>query len=376
MSKLATWLGGHDEVRDGKQPVGRHRVAWVLLLSLFLLVGVEVVAQIRSHLLTGNSILKSISGRSDYVIDAATGLRLLRPNATTQGARQTIRSNSLGLRSDELAAVKSHDETRIVVIGASNVMGADASDNDRTLPARLERGLRAQRPSAKVHVINAGIAGYGLGEQRRMFEYVAAKLAPDLAFAYVGTNNFAAYCRAAASVSPASPHRLPQWQLPRWLMSVDLLLKNTVVLRPASRVGTHHVDAKSVDISHYREQLVALVQAAQERRIAIALSTNARSYRPEQPAAVQERLATTARYYNPCFDVAGLHVLHARHNELIRQVGAEFGVPVVPIDSLVPGGSDYFVDSSHFNERGMQLVAKHYAEFLNQTPFLQAGARP
>lgn len=342
---------------------GRLRVLHLLAWTLALLFAVEVLAQAREYWLFGRSILNSIIGQPDFVVDPATGLLLLRPNAVIRGQRQEILSNSLGLRSEELPADKVPGQYRVAVIGASSVMGAYSKTNADTLPAMLMVRLRAALVGVDVRVINAGIVGYGLDDQRRMLGYLADHLSPDLVFVYPGVNDFAGYCRAARTPGLVNAYPLPQVELPRWLMSVDLLLKNTIALRPVAQVSNRVVDASTLDITAYRQRIEMLVLAARDRNIRLVLSTNARNYRPDQAPEVQQERAQTARFYNPCFDVNGLNTLYQRHNDVIDEVGAKYGVPVLHVGDRVPGEPTYFRDSVHFSTEGKALVAQIFAEY-------------
>ena len=343
---------------------GRLRVLQVLAWMIAILLAVEVAAQAREQLLSGNSILNRIVDQPQFVRDARSGLMLLRPTAVIRGQQQEIHSNSLGLRSPETSPRALPGVHRIAVIGASSVMGAYSPTNADTMPAVLESVLQRALPRSRIEVINAGIAGYKLADQRRMLEYIGEHLAPELVFVYSGVNDFAGYCRAARAVAPVASYRLPQIELPHWLMSVDLLLKNTVALRPAPRVSRRNVDALTLNLDEYRQQAEALVQAAHERGIRLVLSTNARSYRADQPLKVQEERAKTARYYNDCFNLAGLNTLYERHTAILEQTGAKFGVPVLPLGDEIPGGPEYFVDSVHFTAKGKEAVADLFAAFV------------
>lgn len=343
---------------------GRLRVLQALAWMIAILLAVEVAAQAREQLLSGNSILNRVVDQPQFVRDVHSGLRLLRPSAVIRGQQQEIRSNSLGLRSPEIAPRALPGVHRIAVIGASSVMGAYSPTNADTMPAMLESVLQRALPRTRIEVINAGIAGYTLADQRQMLKYISEHLAPELVFVYSGVNDFAGYCRAARAATPVTSFRLPQIELPNWLMSVDLLLKNTVALRPAPRVSRRNVDAQTLDLVEYRQQAEALVQAARERGIRLVLSTNARSYRADQPLRVQEERAKTARYYNDCFDLAGLNTLYERHNAILEQTGATFGVPVLPLGDEIPGGPVYFVDSVHFTAKGKAAVADLFTAFV------------
>lgn len=358
------------------------RPAWprpllAVALAAFLFVALETALQVRAYLLTGQSILSRWHGQSAYVVDPALGLRLLRPNHTSGGRDQTIRSNSHGLRSPEIPLEKPEATVRIAVLGASTVMGAYAATNELTFPALLEQELRVRLPGRSIEVINAGMVGFGLKQQRDLFDGLVSRFSPDVTVVYPGFNDFAGYCRRPGDAAPRwRPQPLVDFALPPWLLSVELLLKNTVALRARppgldsarrrSAGPTPRADAAAVDLGPYRRRLQDLLGTLQRHGTRVMLATNARSYRPDQPRDVQEKLSATARFYNPCFDVDGLHVLYDRHNALMAEVAAAMGVELLPLGDAMPGGAAYFADASHFSEAGERFVAKWLAERLER----------
>jgi len=344
--------------------VGRRRILAILAGVALNLSGVEFGLQVYSHLRTGQSVWTRVESGSEFVGVPGSALRVMRPNAVFRGSEEEIRTNSLGLRSPELPAEKLPGEYRVAVIGASSVMGAHAHSNADTVAAALERRLQHDLPGRTVHVINGGIAGADLGDQQLMLDYIAERLHPDVALVYSGTNDFAAYCRTAPAVAQAPRRQAPQFELPMWVMTDDMLLKNTVPLRPAARAGHRKVDPRTLDLAPYRHRLEALIDHAQQRHITLLLATNARSYRPGQPPALQEKLAETARYYNACFDVAGLNTLYELHNDAIRQTAATRGVRLVEAGEHIPGGAAHFSDSEHLNALGIGLLADLFADAL------------
>lgn len=331
---------------------------------------VEGAMQWRSYLRLGQSILTSVQGRSVYSRDPRSGLLLLTPNMVSGGKLQIIRSNSVGLRSPEIPTGKPQGTIRIAVLGASTVFGAYAPDNESTFPGRLERLLRERMPGHRIEVINAGIPGFGLADQARLFDRVVAAYSPDITIAYVGFNAFAGYCHAGSAVSKWQPHPLVSFKLPSWLLSVELLLKNTMALRSMPDGLRASVDADALDLVPFRERLRFLLKTLQGHGTQVFVARNTRSYRPEQPLADQMELSTTARFYNSCFSLSGLHRLYSRHNDAIADEARALGIPALPFDTAIPGGRDYFVDASHFSERGERAVALLLADTLS--PHLKA----
>lgn len=359
---------GRKMPEDATEPKPGLKLSLALFSAFVVLLALETAMQIRSHLRNGQSVLNAFTQETRYVIDPRTGLKVLRPNHLFVGSQVEMKTNSLGLRSPEITPAKNPDTVRIAVIGASTVMGAYTAHNEDTFALRLDSLLETSHPDQDFEVINAGIAGYGLIEQSQMLEKIVLPLNPDLVIVYPGFNDFAGYCRSDSD-KPDAPKRpgrkgLPIVETPAWLLSVELLTKNTVALRtpPVTSTSTRSVD--SIDLTEYRKKLNVLGKVARKSKVPVVLSTNARAYRPEQPLAEQQALSETARYYNPCFDLDGLHTLYDLHNEEIEAAAERFELPFIPLDEEIPGGRTYFVDASHFSDAGEQLAAERLHDFL------------
>jgi lysophospholipase L1-like esterase len=338
------------------------RVLRIVGLTLAFLMALEAIAEYRLYLRYGITVLDTIREHSLYVYDRETGLRLLRPNAVVRGQLQSIQANSLGLRSPEISVAPPADSLRVAVIGASSVMGATERDNEHTFPSQLENLLREALPYRHIEVINAGIAGYSLADERTMLERLIAPLRPDLVILYTGFNDFATYCRGSARPAAAA---LPMLSVPNWWLSYELLKKNTTALRTGQASGPKR-NAHAIDLEPYRAQVEQLVASGQRLGMRLVMLTNARSFRREQPMDEQLRLSSLARYYTPCFELDGLHTLWDRHNEVLVSVARARGIPVLELDRMVPGGEAYFADGRHFTERGDRVVAHTIARFLLQ----------
>lgn len=359
------------QTRRGSPPAtGVRRVVHIILATLALLVVIEAALQVRSHFRTGDSVINLLFAETRYVEDAQTGLTVLRPNRVFVSNKVVLRANSLGLRSPEIPLARSPGSWRLAVVGASTVMGAYDPDTEQTFPARLEQRLRRDFPERRVEVVNAGIVGYKLNDQRRMLETRIADLHPDLVVLYPGFNDFLDYCQEPATPGRPRHQGLPLVSLPSWLLSVDMLKKNTVALRTPPVRPASMRNPETVDLLPYRAKLEALIGRAAQLGLPLVLATNARAYRRDQPLDEQMKLSETDRYYNHCFDLEGLHVLYDRHNAEIRAAGAAHGIPVVPLDELIPGGGRYFADSHHFSVEAEGMVADALSAFITRNKLL------
>lgn len=101
------------------------------------------------------------------------------PGARGQIAGVQVQINTLGFRGREISAKKDRGTLRIIVVGDSVVFGQGVKENE-TLPAQLERLLRARAPEEGWEVINAGVRGYNMAEYLAFLEHRILPLQPDL----------------------------------------------------------------------------------------------------------------------------------------------------------------------------------------------------
>lgn len=341
----------------------------MLAFALLLFIILETALQIRSHIRYGQSIFNVLTGETRYVKDVRTGLKVLRPEHVFHSKQIEVRTNSHGLRSPPVSPIKNPLTYRIAVVGASTVMGAFAATNEATFSYRLAKLLNdaEQEVGRRYEVINAGIAGYSLAEQTQMIEKLILPLSPDLIIVYPGFNDFAGYCQAdSGGARRSQPRRQPLHQLdtPSWLLTVELIQKNTVSLRTQPENPINFRSPQELDLAPYRARLDSLIATVKDAGLPLLLATNARAYRQSQPIELQLMLSETARFYNPCFDLAGLHTLYDLHNSEITDAAADHGIFLIPLGDLIPGGREYFVDASHFSARGEEAAARHLHHFL------------
>jgi lysophospholipase L1-like esterase len=308
-----------------------------------------------------------------YVYNEAAGLLLLRPSAVIEGSKARIVSNSLGLRSPEISVTPVDGVYRIAVVGASTVMGAFAARNEDTFPYLLKDALIERNPGSRFEVVNAGIPGYSLSKQRKLVENVIAGLHPHLIILYPGFIDISGYCKETTSELAGTPvaRPLPQLKMPQWLSSIDLLLKNTVVLRDAPAKQPNQKTLDDIDTQSYDEDLDKLLQAIQGRDIDLLVMTVARAYRRDMPESEQMHLSQMARYYNECFDLTALHDVADFHNQIIAEQAQSRDAPVFRTDRIIPGGAEYFGDANHFSPRGEQSVADALANFVFESGLIR-----
>lgn len=355
-----------------KAPVARR--AWtVIALALVFGALLEAAVQLRFELKHGTSMVELMRQRSLFETDPATGLKRLHPHGEFVRQQQVITSNALGLRGPQ-PGLDAH-VPRVIVLGASTVMGAAASDDGHTLPARLEAALR-EHLGTPVQVVNGGISGYTLADQRELLETVLKPVPAGLVVLYPGFNDFAPYCQAPAWRRPVAAHGLPRLAMPEWWMTDDLVLANTTALREAPPALLPARDPDRMDLSAYRAAVEAVARSASRQGRTLLVATVARSFRRDQDAAEQARRAAELAALLPCFSTAGLHRLFERHNEVLADVARRHGLPLVDLARLVPGEARYFANATHLTDAGSEVAAQRLADAIVAGRLLGSAGDP
>jgi len=340
------------------------QIVKTLLLTFLLFVVIEISLQLRAQLKVGNSIFKSVLAGDNAATELFVqhdGYKTLAPSISFTGSSISVQSNALGLRSAEITPKAA--TTRVVVLGASSTYGAYAATNADTFPARLQHSDTSKR----LEVINAGIPGNDIAGQYRLYQQQLSGLSEDVLILYSGlSNDIGRLCRNSAQ---KQSYALPQLQAPKWLLSVDLLLKNSTNIRYIPYKANAMPDLTPY-LAHYATDVEQLIQLALQRGVkTIFLAENLRAFRPQQPLALQQALADSALYYTPCLSVAQFSQVFEQYNQVLAEQATKYAnVHYVTLSDKVQGGRQYFVDSVHFSAKGEQAMAE---AFLNELRIAQ-----
>lgn len=110
---------------------------------------------------------------------------LLKPNYTFKIRNFNYCSNSLGLRSEEIATPKPANTRRIFILGGSTVEGG--LNEYWTVAHYLSKKLKQSHEN--LEVINAGIAGFGSQNELALLQTRILDLQPDLVIIFDGRND-------------------------------------------------------------------------------------------------------------------------------------------------------------------------------------------
>lgn len=336
-----------------------------VVLAIVLLVAAEVALQARAQFRTGQSVLTAAIRGPSFVYDPAVDATLLRPNATIGGARMTIVSNRYGLRGADFPPEPAPGETRIAVLGASTVMGTYATTG-QTSSEQLERLLAEQSPGRNVRVINAGIQGLTLKAQARLLERRVAELQPSVIFWYPGSNDVG--CRAPAAETDGArrtPIRISAPELPSWVLSSELLVKNTRFLRERPG-GANRNLVPDFEIDGMRATAGSVAAIARNAGAKLVLVTAAHSYRSTMSDRELATRAASALFFRPCYSPRELATRIDEFNAMLRDEARKLGLPLVDAAAEIPPDPRLFGDASHFSPAGERRFAEVLAAELGR----------
>lgn len=330
-------------------------VCFFVLLIIFLLCG-ELFLQIRSQLKYGRSAFNIATNESHVIYNVDLGVKTYRPllkKMNKETGTVLFASNSIGLRSPEISQDLGPRELRIAIVGSSTVVFA--SSNDDTISQLLEDELKTYYPS-KVNVINGGIEGLTLSGICKVTQGLIFPLKPSIIVIYTGLNNISAMCSEKSKNEPTA-EKLPIFQLPAWVMTREMIRKNTTFLTEQKTKNINLIDIASVDLSGYGTELEKLVSEIIDQGIVPVLMTNSRVYNNVSDSE-RSKYIKDALYYYYCFDQDDLIAVGDEFNNQIKTIASKYNLTLIDLASIMPGGRKFFASGSHFNLDGRRFVAK------------------
>jgi lysophospholipase L1-like esterase len=323
------------------------------------------------------------------------------------------RTNSLGLRGDELAA---DAQPRVVAVGGS-ATECLYLDQSEAWPQLVQEHLRKGFPS--VWVANGGRSGHTTREHVLQVEHlIGLEPRPQLLLVMAGVNDL---CKrlaqdadydpramerperrreltlSAFSVLPDGPDSNLPWfkQTAVWRLASHLRARSTRDPRVQQTTGEIYLDWRrrrreasalrtelpelGPALAEFRDNLTTIVREAREAGVAVALLEQPALWREDLPQELEALLwmggvgeYTTndgCEYYTSAALARGLVL----YNKSVAEVGAAEGVQVVELSREFSGQERFFYDDVHLTEEGARAVAERVAgQIAARPPFAPA----
>ena len=339
------------------------KLAVMFVSACVTLVGLEAAVRIRQYIKYGsmrNTVFKT-------TVDPKSGLAVPVPGQITR----SIRINSRGFRSPELAVPKPAGRIRLAFLGASTTFCAEVSGNEATWPYLVWKKLQSTWPESAFDFVNAGVPGYTVAESLLNLEYRVAPLQPDVIIIYHASNDLTLDTRELAmkqgliAGKPGDPSKLARMSLLWYLVEKNLQImarKNA-----AAAAGGHLVfDPPTLSLG-FREKLRGLVEVSQKTASVVALATFSHRARRDQSREEQSQACLSSFYYMPYMSTEGILAGYEKYNDRIREVAHETGAILIGGEDKIPGDAIHFNDSVHFKDAGSELMARRVANALTQS---------
>lgn len=268
-----------------------------------------------------------------------------------------IRTNSLGLRSADVADPKPADVLRILALGDSVTFGWGLRGED-TYPSQLASLLATLRPNQRFEVINAGVSGYGTWQQALWLEQSGPDLQPDVVVVQAHLNDAADDLWGALGQQGGGQG---------WLAQHSLLAR--LVQRV---VGSAAPDSSAPCAADWK---VGVDQVCWQRTEQLLDELRAEA---AASGAVPVLMPSPMRWQvEPGVRDARAWVDAARYQDVLRQYAQRSGwifvdpLPAFRKSQAENAGQSLFLDVGHPNETGQRLMAQEIYNALSQ-----AGALP
>lgn len=338
-----------------EKTAGNKKVWWSIILAIVALIIIEGALQARAYMKGNSNLRNMVLDQSTFEYNERFGLELLRASNVAVDDGQTIRSNSFGLRSPEIEVDKEDGEIRVAILGASTVMGHTNPINEETMSYRLETHLQERYPDHKITVINGGILGYGVEKQQFLFDRVLSLFDLDLVVLYPGYNDVSLYCEGDGD---PEDHGLMKLALPTWILSTELVSKNTEFLRDIKAKSDKFIDPAGLNNDPFRERLGGVFNSVRNAGVPLLAVTNTRGFRRDMDYDRQMEMAEFSLDKSRCFTMEHLQDVFDEHNEIIIEKSTEFNTPVFRMEKYMPAEEGHFADSIHFTLKGNELFAE------------------
>ena len=283
--------------------------------------------------------------------------------------------NSLGFRGPEIQIPKPKNRIRIAILGGSTTYEDFVKDWKKDFARKLEYELKKSLPDKDIEVINAGLPGWDSWEDLVNLEFKLLDLDLNYIIVYEGTNDVHARFVRPDAYKADNTGSKKQWErklcLDIWCLKIvqtitgfdvssfDIVAPTSAQFTASSEynqiLGMKPIEALSKNPPIYSERnLRNIIAVARENEIGIMLATWAWSDEMKDYAA-------TVHYQKGFID----------QNNMVKKVGKLKSVPVYDFAKEMPMDEKYWGDGRHNNEKGVNLKAKLFRDFIIKNNILE-----
>lgn len=342
----------------------------IVVLFVWTYVLLEVILRLYFGVFgTPNQKIAYLYSRDDINRMVASVIPL--PGVDTGLSPYATGNNQLGLRGEPVTAVKPEGVYRIIAMGDSTTFGHFVAPQD-TYPAQLEQVLREEYGYTNVEVINAGVSGYSSFQIMSNLETRYLALDPDLVIFYSVNNDarlrerapdcyagenalrglspygMVASYRVEEPLSPSALYRFLSIQLgfePDPSTSASLYMPPPVTCGEGQAYESIDNIAQNPPL-YYERNLITIAGIAQIHQVRLMLAT------------------WTYRAGSRDLEAAYVQAIED-NNQIIRNVAAEYDIPLFDYAREMPVDENDWIDFMHMSPEGLRSQAESFAAFID-----------
>jgi len=287
--------------------------------------------------------------------------------------------NSLGFRGKEIDLEKEGGQIRVVCLGLSETFGIYESKG-KEWPSQLGEMLKDQFPN--VEVINVSVAGQKLKKVKDYVEKYVLPLKPDIMVmsqgALLPVMDFVRGLEGGCLRKKVKRKKISKRIFSKFEETIGKLLPNWFLTRMSlwrlqrkiKKKGEKYLTNKELMsqvpgniVLEFERDIKSFVHYQKENHIIPILLTFPYLLTPSNKELYKNILLAARRL---CVVLSGEGILDASEklNEVIIRISKEENVASIDNNHLIPKTLEYFVDYSHYTDKGAEFIAKSVYDLL------------
>lgn len=282
-------------------------------------------------------------------------------------------SNSWGFRGPEFSIEKPPGTIRVVALGASTTEGSQS--DEETYPHYLQLELNRRFPKQNIEAINAGHHGQDIQDLAAIWEQRVLPLNPDVVILYETNNDLYpgdwtndSWTGWNSCSQGPTWYRLLRQHSALFLVISDGLKQSIDEGIPPPRAHSFDPALPHPSLDQWIETIRQIVRGSKSNEITIMLSsflTVAHEGIEVSPKDKPWIFSDLYRKWCP-FTPGEIAIMYDHYNAVGARIAQEEGFPYCDVAAQYPKDTCYFVDHVHFTPEGNQLLAKLFADCLEE----------
>jgi lysophospholipase L1-like esterase len=310
--------------------------------------------------------------------------------------------NNMGFRGDTLLEPKPAGEYRIFLVGGSTTecrVVDDSQELGRALQNQLNDHL-AGEPNIKVY--NAGISGDKSFDHVAMIAHRIIHLQPDVITVFAGINDLVAAANGAdylhyresgsreQDLVSSLKYAATDFQIGRRIFGIidrfgqkddkqlfqEIRKRTNFRNKAKARMRRPVSDAPpKTDLAHYRNNLLTIIGIAKAHKIPLVLMTQATTWNSKVDAEAENWHWMALAFDKYAYNEDLLDKALESYNDVMRQLAADYDVPILDLARVLPKSLEFFCDDCHFNVKGARVAASLLSDIIQKEFVAAPGAR-